>query len=145
MLVSTVALFELIITVFALNHLSSYSSPFYYLLLGTLLIGVLVLSGFTPAALTYLADATERFTENRRSIMGLYSVFLGVGQFLGTSIGGYFDEWNGVDGLLVLSAIFGAITAVSLLTLRRQEPPASPSVKLAVEVPSESELTPASL
>ena len=134
MLVSTAALFGLIVTVFALNHLESYSSPFYYLLLGLLLIGVLVLSGFTPAALTYLADVTERFTENRGSIMGLYSVFLGVGQFLGTSIGGYFAEWNGVDGLLMLSAIFGAITAVGLLALRRREPPAlPPSIKLAVE------------
>ena len=65
MLVSTAALFGLIVTVFALNHLHSYSSPFYYLLLGLLLIGVLVLSGFTPAALTYLADVTERFTETR--------------------------------------------------------------------------------
>jgi len=134
MLVSTVALFGLIVTVFALNHLGSYSSPFYYLLLGLLLIGVLVLSGFTPAALTYLADVTERFTENRGSIMGLYSVFLGVGQFLGTSIGGYFAEWNGVDGLLMLSAIFGAITIVSLLTLRRREPPASAApINLAVD------------
>jgi len=134
MLVGTLALFGLIVTVCALNHLESYSSPFYYLLLGLLLIGVLVLSGFTPAALTYLADVTERFTENRGSIMGLYSVFLGVGQFLGTSIGGYFAEWNGVDGLLMLSAIFGAITAVSLLALRRREPPAMPpSIKLAVQ------------
>jgi MFS family permease len=134
MLVSTAALFGLIVTVFALNHLDSYSNPFYYLLLGLLLIGVLVLSGFTPAALTYLADVTERFAENRGSIMGLYSVFLGVGQFLGTSIGGYFAEWNGVDGLLMLSAIFGAITAVSLLTLRRREPPASAApINLTVE------------
>jgi MFS family permease len=134
MLVSTVALFGLIVTVFALNHLDSYSNPFYYLLLGLLLIGVLVLSGFTPAALTYLADVTERFAENRGSIMGLYSVFLGVGQFFGTSIGGYFAEWNGVDGLLMLSAIFGAITVVSLLALRRREPPASAApINLAVE------------
>jgi MFS family permease len=132
MLVSTVALFGLIVTVFALNHLSSYSSPFYYLLLGMLLIGVLVLSGFTPAALTYLADVTERFTENRGSIMGLYSVFLGVGQLLGTSIGGYFAEWNGVDGLLMLSAIFGAITAISLVALRRREPPPP----IAVQAPA---------
>jgi MFS family permease len=123
MLISTVALFGLIITVFALNHLGSLPSPYHYLLLGILLIGVLVLSGFTPAALTYLADATEEFSENRGSIMGLYSVFLGVGQLLGTSIGGFFADWNGVDGLLALSGIFGAITAASLVALRKREPP----------------------
>ena len=121
MLVSTLGLFGLIVTVFALNHLGSYSHPFYYLLLGILLIGVLVLSGFTPAALTYLADMTEGYTASRGSIMGLYSVFLGVGQLLGTSLGGYFAEWSGVDGLLMLSAIFGVITAASLLALRGRE------------------------
>lgn len=121
MLVSTFALFALLMTVLGLNHLESFSSPFYYLLLGSLLIEVLVLSGFTPAALTYLADVTESYAADRGSIMGLYSVFLGIGQLVGTSLGGYFADWNGVDGLLMLSAILGAITALSLLSLRRHE------------------------
>jgi MFS family permease len=53
--------------------------------------------------------------------MGLYSVFLGVGQLIGTSAGGYFADWNGVDGLVLLSAILGGITGASLLALRRRE------------------------
>jgi MFS family permease len=122
MLASTLALFALLLTVFGLNHLDSLSGPIYYLLLGFLLVEILVLSGFTPAALTYLADVTENYAEDRGSIMGLYSVFLGVGQLVGTSLGGYFADWKGVDGLLLLSAIFGAITAASLVTLRRREP-----------------------
>jgi MFS family permease len=121
MLISTLGLFALLLTVFGLNHFGSFSSPFYYLLLGALLIELLVLSGFTPAALTYLADVTENYAADRGSIMGLYSVFLGVGQLIGTSIGGYFADWNGVDGLLVLSAMLGIITAISLLALRRRE------------------------
>ena len=121
MMVSTFALFALLLTVLSLNHLGSFSSPFYYLLLGLLLIEVLALSGFTPAALTYLADVTEDYAADRGSIMGLYSVFLGIGQLVGTSLGGYFADWNGVDGLLLLSAILGGITAISLLKLRRQE------------------------
>ena len=121
MLASTFALFGLLLTVLGLNHLESFSSPFYFLLLGSLLIEVLVLSGFTPAALTYLADVTENYSADRGSIMGLYSVFLGIGQLVGTSLGGYFADWNGVDGLLLLSAILGGITALSLLTLRRRE------------------------
>jgi predicted MFS family arabinose efflux permease len=71
--------------------------------------------------LTYLADVTENYAADRGSIMGLYSVFLGIGQLVGTSLGGYFADWNGVDGLLLLSAILGGITALSLLTLRRHE------------------------
>ncbi len=121
MLGSTFALFALLVTVLTLNHLDSFSSQFYYLLLGSLLIEVLVLSGFTPAALTYLADVTESYSADRGSIMGLYSVFLGVGQLVGTSLGGYFADWNGVDGLLLLSAILGGITVLSLLALRRHE------------------------
>jgi MFS family permease len=124
MLISTLALLALLMTVFGLNHLGSFFSPFYYLLLGSLLIEVLILSGFTPAALTYLADVTESYAADRGSIMGLYSVFLGLGQLLGTSIGGYFADWNGVDGLLLLSAVFGAVTGISLLGLRRRETPA---------------------
>jgi len=121
MIVSTFALFALLVTVLTLNHLDSFSSPFYYSLLGLLLIELLVLSGFMPAALTYLADVTENYAADRGSIMGLYSVFLGIGQLIGTSVGGYFADWNGVDGLLLLSAILGGITAVSRLTLRRHE------------------------
>jgi MFS family permease len=121
MLISTLSLFALLLTVFGLNHLGSFSSLFFYLLLGALLIEVLVMSGFTPAALTYLADVTENYAADRGSIMGLYSVFLGVGQLTGTSIGGYFADWNGVDGLILLSAILGGITAISLLALRRRE------------------------
>jgi MFS family permease len=120
MLISTFALFALLLTVLGLNHLESFSSPFFYLLLGSLLIEVLILSGFTPAALTYLADVTENYAADRGSIMGLYSVFLGIGQLIGTSLGGYFADWNGVDGLLLLSAILGGVTAVSLLALRRR-------------------------
>jgi MFS family permease len=122
MLISTVALFALLLTVYALNHLGSFSSPFYYSLLGALLIEILVLSGFTPAALTYLADATEKYAADRGSIMGLYSVFLGIGQLTGTAVGGRFAQWNGIDGLLLMSAVLSVITLVSLIALRRVEP-----------------------
>jgi MFS family permease len=132
MLASTFALFGLLLTVFGLNHLGSFSSVFYYLLVVSLLIEVLVLSGFTPAALTYLADVTENYAADRGSIMGLYSVFLGIGQLVGTSLGGYFADWNGVDGLLLLSAILGGITAISLLSLRRHEKTATRLASVAI-------------
>jgi MFS family permease len=132
MLASTFALFALLLTVLGLNHLGSFSSVFYYLLVGSLLIEVLVLSGFTPAALTYLADVTENYAADRGSIMGLYSVFLGIGQLVGTSLGGYFADWNGVDGLLLLSAILGGITAISLLSLRRHEKAATRLASVAM-------------
>jgi MFS family permease len=119
MLVATGGLFVTLASVYGLNHLESLSSPLYFPLLASLLVGIFVLSGFTPAALTYLADVTESYAQDRGSIMGLYSVFLGVGQLLGTATGGYFADWNGTDGLLLLSAFFGIITVISLLALRK--------------------------
>lgn len=122
MLVAVGGLFILLGTVYGLNHLGSLTSPLYYPLMAGLLAGVVLLSGFTPAALTYLADVTESYAEDRGSIMGLYSVFLGVGQLLGAMAGGYFAERGGVDGLLWLSAALGVITLMSLLLLRRRHP-----------------------
>ena len=58
MLIGTLSLFALLLTVFGLNHLGSFSSSFFYLLLGALLIEVLVMSGFTPAALNSVESGT---------------------------------------------------------------------------------------
>ena len=131
MLIATAGLLVTLASVYGLNHIESLSSPLYYPLLASLLVGIFVLSGFTPAALTYLADVTESYAKDRGSIMGLYSVFLGVGQLLGTATGGYFADWNGTDGLLLLSAFFGAITIVSLLALRNRNlrNPSRPSLQ----------------
>ncbi len=65
------------------------------------MIALFVLSGATPAALGLLADVSEGFEEDRSAIMGLYSVFLGVGQVIGAAIGGVAASWKGIDGLLV--------------------------------------------
>jgi MFS family permease len=121
MIVSTGGLFITLITVYGLNHLGTFSHPLYYPLLGGLVVGLVVLSGFTPAALTYLADVTESHREDRGTIMGLYSVFLGVGQVIGTTVGGFFATAAGIDGLLLLSAILGVIMVFTLVALRNQE------------------------
>jgi MFS family permease len=134
MLVAVGGLFILLATVYGFNHLDSFNSPLYYPLMALLLVGVVLLSGFTPAALTYLADVTESFTEDRGSIMGLYSVFLGVGQLLGAATGGYFAEHRGIDGLLWLSAAFGIVTLISLALLRRLHP--QEAVRVAAPVTS---------
>jgi predicted MFS family arabinose efflux permease len=119
MLIATAGLFPLLLTVYGFNHLETFSSPLYYPLMAVFLIGVILLSGFTPAVLTYFADVTESYAADRGSIMGLYSVFLGIGQLIGATTGGYFADWKGIDGLLLLSAIFGAITVLSLVALHR--------------------------
>ncbi|HXG67669.1 MAG TPA: MFS transporter, partial [Blastocatellia bacterium] len=121
MLVAMGGLFVALAAGYGLNHPSPVADALFYPMVGALLIGLFVLSGFTPAALTYLADVTEAHAGARGSIMGLYSVFLGVGQVIGITTGGFFATWAGIDGLLLLSAVFGVLTAFTLTPLRRQE------------------------
>lgn len=77
--------------------------------------GLFVLAGATPAALGMLADISEEHPADRGAIMGLYSVFLAVGQVIGSLSGGGAAEWMGVDGLLLVSA---GLLVVALLPLR---------------------------
>jgi MFS family permease len=83
--------------------------------------GLFVLAGATPAALGLLADMSEAFPADRGAIMGLYSVFLGLGQIVGSLIGGYAAEWRGIDGLLGGTVAVLAIALLPLSRLRRQE------------------------
>ena len=83
--------------------------------------GLFVLAGATPAALGLLADISERFPHDRGAIMGLYSVFLAVGQITGALIGGYAAHARGIDGMLVATAILLAVALLPLSQLRRDE------------------------
>ena len=83
--------------------------------------GLFVLAGATPAALGLLADISEEFPTDRGAIMGLYSVFLALGQIAGSLIGGVAADWRGFDGLLIATFGLLAIAIVPLVQLRRHE------------------------
>jgi MFS family permease len=83
--------------------------------------GLFVLAGATPAAVGLLADVSEQFPGDRGAIMGLYSVFLGVGQIGGALIGGVAAEWQGMDGLLVGTALVLLLALIPLGRLRKVE------------------------
>jgi len=83
-------------------------------------LGVLLLSGFTPAALTQLAALSEILPGKRGSVMGLYSVVLGVGQLLGAFIGGSFVDIGGFYGLMIFSALSGLLSLISVFYMRMQ-------------------------
>jgi MFS family permease len=121
MLIGTGGLFLTCLLLFLLNHQPSLSAPLVVPLALALVVSIFIQSGFTPAALTHLADITEDHSGDRGAIMGLYSVFFGVGQFLGTSIGGPFIDWRGADGLVLVTALLGAFAAITLLRLHWSE------------------------
>ena len=84
--------------------------------------GLFVLAGATPAALGLLADMSERVPGDRGAIMGLYSVFLAIGQIVGSLIGGVAADWRGIDGMLL--ATLGAArhrAHPAVARLRREE------------------------
>ena len=83
--------------------------------------GLFVLAGATPAALGLLADISERFPGDRGAIMGLYSVFLAIGQITGSLIGGVAADRGGIDGMLLATLVLLGIALVPLSRLREQE------------------------
>ena len=83
--------------------------------------GLFVLAGATPAAIGLLADMSERFPSDRGAIMGLYSVFLALGQITGSLIGGVAADWRGIDGMFIATLALLGIAVVPLARLRAQE------------------------
>jgi MFS family permease len=136
------------IDVLAVNHLGG-SSDVLLAALGLLaVIALFVMSGATPAALGLLADVSEGFEEDRSALMGLYSVFLGLGQVAGAVIGGFAASWKGIDGLVVATVGLLAVGLLALLNLRAHEvaaiegPPSMPRPTGLVEALHDPRLAP---
>ena len=107
--------------ILAINHLGGTSASVLAGLGAVAVVSLFVMSGATPAALGLLADVSEGFEEDRSAIMGLYSVFLGIGQVLGAILGGLAASWKGIDGLIVATAGLLVIGIIALLNLRGHE------------------------
>jgi MFS family permease len=84
-------------------------------------VGLFLLAGATPAALGLLADMSEAFPRDRGAIMGLYSVFLAIGQIAGSLLGGVAADWRGLDGILYATLGLLAIAVIPLARLRSFE------------------------
>jgi MFS family permease len=101
--------------IWGVNHSADWPVVVRIGLVAVALAGLFVLAGATPAALGMLADISETHPSDRGAIMGLYSVFLGLGQIVGSVVSGTAADWLGIDGLLLASV---ALLVVALLPLR---------------------------
>jgi MFS family permease len=90
-------------------------------LVGLIIIGIFVESGFTPAALTYLAEIAEEQAEDRGSVMGVYSVLLSAGQLAGIATAGPFAAIAGFNGLIILTGLLCLIALFTVLLLGQSE------------------------
>ena len=98
--------------------------------------GLFVLAGATPAAVGLLADVSERFPGDRGAIMGLYSVFLALGQIGGSLIGGVVADALGMDGLLLATGGLLLVALVPLSRLRSMEHRLDPAVPASFDEPA---------
>lgn len=119
-----------------INH-SNGLSPLLRIAAGAVAVGGLfVLAGATPAALGMLADISEAFPADRGAIMGLYSVFLALGQIVGSLVGGIAADWRGIDGIILATGLALVIALIPLGRLRAVEHligTAAPGPQLALD------------
>jgi MFS family permease len=64
---------------------------------------------------------TESYPDDRGAIMGLYSVFLGLGQITGSLVGGVSAQVLGLDGIFIASLVLLGIALIPLSHLRGYE------------------------
>lgn len=95
----------------ALNHSPLEWAPAY---LPLLILGILVLAGFGPAAVTYLAECSETFVADRSALMAFYTVALAGGGAIGSVVGGFAVRLDYADGL-VLFGLFLTVFAFAAL------------------------------
>jgi MFS family permease len=102
----------------ALNHASPQLAPLCLPFLG---LGIVWLAGFGPAAVTYLADCTERMSADRAALMSFYTVALAGGGLVGAVLGGVSTRLFRADGLIALGLLLSLLTFSLLAIVARYE------------------------
>jgi MFS family permease len=119
--------------IYVLNHATPGDTPRIVVALAWAGLALLVASGFTPAALAHLSDLSEADPTRRGAVMGLYSVLLGLGQFLGATIASPLVGAFRVDGLVLHTLILTGVSALGVAILSFQPSPAPRPASLRTE------------
>ncbi len=98
---------------YAINHSAHVAPHLRWLLMAATAMLVMVESGFTPAALAWLAQSLGT-SPGKGAAMGIYSVLLSLGAIGGSLLAGALGKWLRVDGLLLGTVLVG-ICALILL------------------------------
>jgi len=101
-----------------MESLPAGTLPFAISMLVLAVVGLLLLAGFTPVALSQMNAIAESMPGKRGAVMGLYSVVLGIGQALGQGIGSIFVDWQGFYGLMTFSALMLIVSLISVTYMR---------------------------
>jgi MFS family permease len=113
MRVSLLAMLPVCLGLFAINHSAHAAASVRWSITAVTALFIMVESGFTPAALAWLAQSLSA-SAGKGAAMGLYSVLLSLGAIGGSLLAGALGKILYVDGLLLGTATF-AVFALLLL------------------------------
>jgi MFS family permease len=99
--------------IYLLNHSAHRSMDVRWVIGGITAILIMIESGFTPAALAWLAG-TLPIESGRGAAMGIYSVLLSIGAIVGSLLAGLLGERYSIDGLLY-GTVLMAVAALFFL------------------------------
>ena len=77
-------------------------------------------STFLGTVTVIAASIGDRVGEKRASVYGLVTLIHGIGQFLGTTLGGYFKDLTGSFQLTLISSLTGFLLCFTLTILNRE-------------------------
>lgn len=113
MRISLIAMPFVCVGLFAVNHSAGWTFGVRTALLAVTGLIIMIESGFTPAALAWLAQ-TLIGSDGKGVAMGIYSVLLGVGAIVGSLLAGWLGKMLRFDGLLLGTMILGALALLLL-------------------------------
>lgn len=113
MKISLIAMPFACVGLYAINHSLGWSSGTRIAVLIATSLIVMIESGFTPAALSWLAKSLIG-SDGKGVAMGIYSVLLGVGAIAGSLLAGWLGSILRLDGLLLGTMILAVFSLVLL-------------------------------
>jgi MFS family permease len=123
---SLLAMLAVCVALYVLNHSEGWNAASRAALITGAALLIMIESGFTPAALTWLAASLDPLG-GKGAAMGIYSVLLGVGAVVGSLLAGVLGAAWQVDGLLLGTAL---MALVALMLVRRLAGPGVGQVDL---------------
>lgn len=118
--IALVGMFFACLGFFLLNHSQGLGTGVHLAILILICLSIIVESGFTPAALSLLADVVGA-QGGRGAAMGIYSLLLSIGSLVGSFIAGWLGKLFAVDGLIYGTVAMAAIAFVTVWFLPKAE------------------------
>jgi MFS family permease len=115
MRICLLAMVPVCLGLFAINHSTQAAAPIRWSITAATALLIMVESGFTPAALAWLAQSLGP-RSGKGASMGIYSVLLSIGAIGGSLLAGALGKALSVDGLLLGTVL---LVACALLLLHK--------------------------